>query len=108
MRENRLYGSEGGESQLNAISLPLSLVCTEPRWVAQPGESVLRSNKKPRSTDSQVEFTWHAGFRLRVLTEASCTFRTLPLRRSAAQRRALRRLTTQGRRRFERAGGLTR
>ena len=24
MRENRLYGSEGGESQLNAISLPLS------------------------------------------------------------------------------------
>ena len=26
MRENRLYGSEGGESQLNAISLPLSLV----------------------------------------------------------------------------------
>ena len=26
MRENRLYGSEGGESQLNAISLPLSLL----------------------------------------------------------------------------------
>ena len=25
MRENRLYGSEGGESQLNAISLPLSI-----------------------------------------------------------------------------------
>jgi len=24
MRENRLYGSEGGESQLNATSLPLS------------------------------------------------------------------------------------
>ena len=26
MRENRLYGSEGGEPQLNAAFLPLSLV----------------------------------------------------------------------------------
>ena len=39
-----------------------------------------------RSTDLQVKFTLYAGFRLRVLNEASCAYGTLPLRGSATQR----------------------
>jgi hypothetical protein len=34
----------------------------------------------------QVEFSWHAGFQMRVLTEASCACGILPLHGSAALR----------------------
>ena len=36
MRENRPYGSEGGGPQLNAASLPLSVLTSDPRARGRP------------------------------------------------------------------------
>jgi hypothetical protein len=50
MRENRLYGSEGGGIELNRSSLPLSTELWSARWTAVYGRSPPQAVLGPRFT----------------------------------------------------------